>query len=224
MFIGHYGPALAAKAAAPRLPLWSLFLAAQLLDILIVVLLRLGIEKMRIEPGILASSDLDLYHIPYSHGLLAAIGWSLLAALVARLAGVRERRVLAAIAAVVLSHWLLDAITHPPDLPLWGDRPKVGLGLWASPVFSLAVELGLFAVGLILYLRVTRGTSWSGRLGIAGLALLLVAMQLAGQLAPSNRPKTFDSVTLFGMIVFPAMALLAWLAERSSRSRREDVA
>jgi hypothetical protein len=48
MFVGHYGMGFAAKRVAPTIPLWALFIAVQLLDVLWAPLILLGIEKVRI--------------------------------------------------------------------------------------------------------------------------------------------------------------------------------
>lgn len=73
MFIGHYGAGLAVKAADRSIPLWLLFLAVQLVDVAWAVLVILGIEKVRIVPGITATNPLDLYYMPYTHSLVAAL-------------------------------------------------------------------------------------------------------------------------------------------------------
>ena len=59
MFIGHYGPSFACKAWKPVVPLWVLFVAVQLVDIVWAVLVLLGIEKVRIVPGITATNPLS---------------------------------------------------------------------------------------------------------------------------------------------------------------------
>lgn len=66
MFVGHYGPSLAAKAAKNSIPLWILFIAVQLLDVSWSIFVLLGIEKVRIAPGITATNPLDLYYMPYN--------------------------------------------------------------------------------------------------------------------------------------------------------------
>src|SRR2546422_10651299 len=108
MFVGHYGVSFAAKKADPSIPLWVLFIAVQLLDVLWAPFVLLGIEKVRIVPGITASNPLDLYYMPYSHGLLAAIGWSVAAFLVYRTA-VRNgpSRAALLVGVAVWSHWIL---------------------------------------------------------------------------------------------------------------------
>ena len=77
MFIGHYAVALAAKKAAPKTSFGTLFLAAQFIDLLWPLLLLLGIEHVRIDPGNTAFTPLDFYDYPITHSLLAVIGWSL---------------------------------------------------------------------------------------------------------------------------------------------------
>src|SRR5215470_7739893 len=79
MFVGHYGPAFAAKAVRKSIPLWVLFIAVQFVDVLWAIFVLLGIEKVRIVPGITAASPLDLYYMPYTHSLVGALGWSVLA-------------------------------------------------------------------------------------------------------------------------------------------------
>jgi len=130
MFVGHYGVSFAAKKAEPALPLWVLFIAVQLLDVLWAPFVLLGIEKVRIVPGFTASNPLDLYYMPYTHSLLAAIGWSIVAFLAYRFA-VRSAPVRAAaiVGLAVFSHWVLDFLVHRPDLPLYDNTAKVGLGL-----------------------------------------------------------------------------------------------
>jgi hypothetical protein len=76
MFVGHYGVSFAVKRVAPTIPLWALFIAAQLLDVFWAPFILLGIEKVRIVPGITASNPFDLYYMPYTHSLLAALLWS----------------------------------------------------------------------------------------------------------------------------------------------------
>ena len=131
MFIGHYGVALAAKPVQKQIPLWLLFIAVQWLDVVWSVLVMLGIEKLRIVKGFTEANSMDLYYMPYTHGLIGAL------ALSAALGGLtilflRDRRVavFSIVAGAVFSHWLLDLVVHVEDLPLIGNSMKVGFGLW----------------------------------------------------------------------------------------------
>src|ERR671910_1156418 len=104
MFIGHYGVSFAAKRVAPAVPLWILFVAVQLLDVLWAPFILLGIEKVRIVPGITASSPLDLYYMPYTHSLIAALLWSTAAFLGYRyVASIRPRAAALVVSAAVFS-------------------------------------------------------------------------------------------------------------------------
>jgi hypothetical protein len=76
MFVGHYGVSFAAQRMNRHVPLWVLFIAVQLLDVLWAPFILVGLEKVRIVPGITASNPLDLYYMPYTHSLTAAVVWS----------------------------------------------------------------------------------------------------------------------------------------------------
>src|SRR6059036_3007941 len=106
MFVGHYGVSFAAKKAEPSIPLWVLFIAVQLLDVLWAPFVLLGIEKVRIVPGFTASNPLDLYYMPYTHSLVASIFWSVAAHVVykaVRRSGASNRAA-ALVALAVFSH------------------------------------------------------------------------------------------------------------------------
>lgn len=142
MFAGHYGVSFAAKAADAKLPLWILFLAVQFLDVLWGIFVLVGLEKVRIVPGITATNPLDLHFMPYTHSLLAALVWSLaVGAVYARWRDDASGGLLIGLA--VLSHWILDLLVHRPDLPLIGNRFKVGLGLWNHGVIAFVLEATL---------------------------------------------------------------------------------
>src|SRR5437899_10917683 len=155
MFVGHYGVSFAAKKIDPSVPLWMLFIAVQLLDVAWAPLVLLGIEKVRIVPGITASNPLDLYYMPYTHSLVAALLWSAGGFVIYRLARSRDgtTAALVVVAAAVFSHWVLDFIVHRPDLPLYDDAIKVGLGLWNLPVLAFGLEATLLFGGMWLYFR-----------------------------------------------------------------------
>lgn len=154
MFVGHYSVSFAAKRLAPSLSLGVLFVAVQLLDVVWSVLVLLGIEKVRIVPGITATNPLDLYYMPYTHGLLSALLWAGAAAWLYQLVSRRAtRRILVILGLAVFSHWVLDFVVHRPDLPLYDNTAKVGLGLWNRPTIAFALEAGLLFAGMALYLR-----------------------------------------------------------------------
>jgi hypothetical protein len=184
MFIGHFGIGFAAKRAAPRLSLGLLFIAAQFLDLLWASLLLLGVERVRIAPGETAVTPLAFEHYPVSHSLAAAVAWGGLIGLL-YLWLRRDRGGAVLLGLLVPIHWLLDAVVHKPDLPLFpGAAPRVGLGLWQSPAATWAVELSIFAIGVGLYMRSTRPLDASGRWGAWGLVAFLLAIQVSNLLGP----------------------------------------
>jgi len=223
MFVGHYGPSFAVKAIQPAVPLWLVFIAVQLVDVAWAILIFLGIEKVRIVPGITASNPLDLYYMPYTHSLVAAVLWSAGAMVVCKpLRGVRNWLVAAWIGAAVFSHWVLDWVVHRPDLPLYDDAMKVGLGIWNYPVIALALEALLLFGGMIMYLRRTRPMNAIGRFGPPIFGLLMLAIQayiFFGPPPPS--PGALALTALVSYIVFAAVA--EWLdRQRSHVTGRGD--
>jgi hypothetical protein len=185
MFIGHYAVALAAKRAAPSVSLGALCLASAFLDLAWPLLQVAGLERLRIDPSIRGLTPLVFEHYPYSHSLLMATLWALLLG-GGHFAATRHLRGAAVIASAVVSHWLLDALVHRPDLPLApGGTVRVGLGLWNAPVAAAIVELGLFAGGLLMYLRATRGRRRGPLWAWSALLLAIFAGSVFGPPPPS---------------------------------------
>lgn len=157
MFIGHFAPAFIARGITDEAPkLGPLFIAAQLVDWAFFTLAMVGIEKLRIVPGITAMNAMDLYHMPYTHSLLGTFGWALAFGAVI---WILARNMVAATwgAIVVLSHWLLDLIAHRPDLTIAGGETKYGLGLWNTPSVEMPLEIGLLVFAYVYYIRRTKG-------------------------------------------------------------------
>jgi hypothetical protein len=183
VFIGHFGVGLAAKALATRVSLGSLFLAAQLIDLLWPTLLLLGLERVRIAPGITAVTPLDFEHYPFTHSLAAVLLWGFLFGL-AYLGLKRYPRGAIVLGALVVSHWLLDLVVHRPDLPLYPGSAKVGLGLWDSVAGTLIVELAVFGLGAALYLKTTRSKDRIGAWALWSLLGFLLLVHLGNLLGP----------------------------------------
>ncbi len=176
MFIGHFAVGFGAKPFAPRVSLGTLFLAAQFLDLLWPTLLLLRIERVRIVPGATAVTPLLFEHYPVSHSLLAVLGW---ASLVGGTYYIVRRDSLGAmvLGALVMSHWVLDAIVHQPDLPIVpGYDWVVGLHVWSSLPLTLAIEMPFFLVGAALYARATVPFDRAGRWGFRGLVFFLLVI------------------------------------------------
>jgi hypothetical protein len=243
MFVGHYGPSFAVKALRPTIPLWLLFVAVQLVDVAWAVLVLLGVEKVRIVPGITASNPLDLYYMPYTHGLIAAILWSVAAAVLVWISGVRSLKLRfssrratqshtlrdltpispisagAWVGGAVFSHWLLDFVVHRPDLPLYDNSMKVGLGLWNYPAVALSLEAALLFGGMILYLRTTEPINAIGRFGPPAFGVVMLAIQCYVFFGPP--PVSPAAAALTALAVYVVFAAIAeWLA----RQRRHAAA
>lgn len=210
MFIGHYGVAMAAKRAAPACSLGTLIFAAQLLDVIWPIFLLLGWEHVRIAPGITKTSPLDFQDYPISHSLLAAVAWSMLAAL-GYLFLRRYVRGAVVIALAVLSHWLLDYLVHRPDLPLWPYGAKVGLGLWNSWIATVGLEVLFFGAGLLLYLRGMRAADAIGRYAFWSLIAFLF-LGWVGSLFAGPPPST--TALAWGGIAMWITVPWGWWADR----------
>ncbi len=209
MFIAHFGVALAAKPLAPRASLGTLFLAAQFLDLLWPTLLMAGVERVELAPG--AHPPLAFVHYPVSHSLLAVAGWAL-ALGASHFAWRRDARAAVVVGALVASHWMLDLIVHAPDLPLLpAGGARVGLGLWSMPIAALAIELAIFAAGLAVYVRATRPADRGGTAGLAGLAVVLGAIQLGNAFGPP--PPSVAAVAWVGQAQW-LLVLAAWWIDR----------
>jgi len=186
MFIGHYALALAAKRAAPRTSLGTLFLAVQLADMLWPAFLLLGWEQAHLVPGPNPFLILWLDSIPISHSLLTLIAWGVLFAAVYRMrTGYAKGAIVVALG--VVSHWVLDVVTHRPDMPLYPGGPKLGLGLWNSVPGTVIIEVGMFAAGTWIYLRTTRARDAVGRYGLGAL-LTLLGLSYGGSLLGGAPP------------------------------------
>jgi hypothetical protein len=188
MFLGHFGVGFGAKTAAPRTSLGTLLLAAQFVDLLWPTLLLVGLEHAVVSPGDTRVTPLDFSDYPISHSLVMTLVWGAGFGAVYFLLR-RYQRGAWVCGIAVVSHWLLDLIVHRPDLPLVPGLPVyAGLGLWNSLPLTLIVELGIFAVGIGLYVRTTTATDRVGTFGFWGLVALLVLIyggNVFGQPPPS---------------------------------------
>ena len=218
MFVGHYGVSFALAGKSKKNRLAALFVAVQLLDFVWALFILAGIEKARVIPHLLPASSLDLYYLPWTHGLVTALLWSVVGgagyALYLFLRGERFQLRMAALlfGVAVFSHWLLDLVAHRPDLPLWGNEHKVGLGLWHSVVATLIVEIGLLIAGAYYYLRSKQGP------GLARKTWLLVAVlsviEVFNVLGPV--PAGIAGVAVSAFVAYTVFAVWAGWIDRSA--------
>lgn len=231
MFVGHYSVAFAAKSERNRIPLWVLFVAVQFLDYIWATLVLLGIEKLRVIKGFTEGSMLDSYFHPYSHSLITAILWSAVAALVykgvcgrhpfdsaqGRLSHDSKSATLI-IGLAVFSHWILDLIAHPRDLPIYDNRAKVGFGLWNYRDPEFALEVALLAGGIVLYLA--RNAMPAIRKGaVIAFGIALVIVQIGDTYVP--RTPLTDKRTAMGVWIFYTLfVLIAFAVEKVGCRKR----
>ncbi len=208
MFIGHFALGLLAKKNQQLPSLAMLFIAVQLLDLIWPVLVLLGIESLSIDPGNTKLTHLNFEFYPYSHSLFMAVGWSLLFGLCYFLF-TKNKRGSWLLGGLVLSHWVLDFISHRPDLPLspFTDL-KVGLGLWNFPIGEIGLELVLFGVGAYLYFRSAKPKRKTAFWILIGFLLVVHLMNLFGP-PPPNAMAVAWSANLMWIIV-----VWAWWIEK----------
>jgi hypothetical protein len=204
MFVGHFAVGFLAKRAEPRLSLGTCVLAAVLADILWPIFMIVGLEQVQFKPGKGAANYLLAFNIGLSHSLLMDLLWGALFATTYFLSKRNGRGALILFAAVV-SHWFLDGIAHRPDMPLapWTHR-RFGLGLWASIPATIVVEGGLWLVGIILYLLITRAKNWAGVYGF-WIAITLFTLfwyqNVAGPPPANPRVAPVSSLIFFSLTV-----------------------
>ncbi len=213
MFIGHYGPAFGAKAAMRAIPLWVLFVAVQWLDVWWSIFVLTGVEKVRIVPGFTPASPLDLYYMPYTHGLIGALVLSAILGAIVALFVKRERGLtFLIVAAAVFSHWILDLIVHMPDLPLYDNSMKVGFGLWRYFWLSASLELAFLFVGAWFYARYVPARKG----GNAWLWLFVAAMAAVEFVNLYSPPPASDhAMAMKALAVYGVLAILAAIVDRT---------
>jgi len=206
MFLGHFGVALAAKKAAPKTSLGTLVLAAQFADLLWPVLLLLGIERVRIVPGLLAASPFDFTSYPISHSLVAQLGWGAILG-IAYFVARRDGGSALLVGLLVPTHWVLDFIAHRPDMPIYPGSQKYGLGMWNSVPVTILVEYTLFAAGIAIYLSVTRAKDRIGNLALWSLLGLLAVVYPASLFGP---PPRVAALAWSAMAIWLTVPWAAW--------------
>lgn len=205
MFIGHYALALGAKRAAPRTSLGTLFAAASLADLLWPVFLLAGWERVRVTGGPDPFTRLTFDAYPVSHSLATLVLWGALFAWLYR-ARTAYGRGAGVVALLVVSHWVLDFVTHVPDMPLYPGGAKVGLGLWNSVGGTVAVECAMLVAGVWLYVAGTRARDGIGRYALWALLAVLAASYVGSLFSP---PPSATGALATGGIAF-GWLFVAW--------------
>jgi hypothetical protein len=202
MFVGHYSVSLVARRSSVDLPLWIWFIAVQWLDFAFTVFVLLGIEKVRIVPGFTEANPLDLYYLPYSHGLLGATVTSAIFAglVMAIFPAARSAVGFGLLWLASFSHWLLDLVMHTPDLPIIAGPTKVGLGLWNHLAISLSLEILLLVLAAWFF---ARSADRPVRVRVWILVGVMVVLQVYSNFAPTPTSAgqfAVTALTLYGLL------------------------
>ena len=200
MFVGHFAVGFASKRLAPRASGGVLLAAPLFLDLLWPIFLATGLESVRIDPGNTAFTPLDLHDYPWSHSLVTSLAWSVLFAL-GYYAFSRYRRGALVVGAGVFSHWVLDFVTHRPDMPLYpGSAVSVGLGLWNSRAGTMLVESAMFVAGVWIYARTTRARNRIGAIAFWAMVLLLAVLYVSTAFGPP--PPSVKAIEVLGLVAW----------------------
>ncbi len=202
MFVGHLAAGFAGKRIEPRISLGTWILAVMLSDIVVFPLMITGIEGFRLYPGVTVNRFVG--DVPYSHSLLMDAVWGALFA-GAYFLNRRYRRGAWLLFAAVLSHWVLDVISHRPDMPLApGGGPVFGLGLWSSIPATVIIEGGAWVLAILLYVRATRASKRSGVIAFwIGILLLTLAWisNITAGIAPEPVKAGVSGLIFFSLVV-----------------------
>jgi hypothetical protein len=142
-----------------------------------------NVEKVSVDHAATVVTPLNFSYYPFSHSLEATLSYSLIAGLITwRIFS--SVRVGFVTFSVVLSHWVLNFITHRPDLPLFFGDEKFGLGLWNSLWGTFFVEVGIFLLGSVLYLKFFPPLNRKRKIAFCSLILFLSVIYLGNIFGP----------------------------------------
>ena len=135
MYIGHVGAALAAKRVRMSVGLLVLLIATYTPD--------------WVDTGLCLAGGFDPREM-LSHSIPAVLVFTVLG-FVAYTGITRDRFGGTVVAAVILSHMLLDWITGIK--PTWPGGPTIGLDLYSLPIADFIAEGAVIAIGAVVYAR-----------------------------------------------------------------------
>lgn len=214
MFVGHLAVALAAKRVEPDVNLAWFVAGVTALDLVWPIFVLAGIEQVSILPGATAFTPLVFDSYPWSHSLVMAVVWGLVLVAGAKVANVR-RNAWWLLVLLVVSHWVLDVITHAPDMPLWpGDSPKFGFALWNSIPGTFLVEGAMWVASIAIYTSVVakRGS----RPGWPFWSFVAVSTLMWASSPFSPVPTDVRSIALLGLGGWIVVPWARW-ADRATR-------
>ena len=209
MFIGHFGVGFGAKKIIAKTSLATIFLASQFIDLLWPLFLLLGIEQVKIDPGNTVVTPLNFIYYPFSHSLIGVIIWAVLFAGIYYLLK-KDLKIAIWLGILVTSHWILDLLTHRPDLPLlFNNETMVGLGLWNSLVATVIVEGAIFVGGVYLYIKVTTSKNRNGTIALWSLIVFLIIIYISNLFGPP--PPSEEPIGFIGLAQWLLIAWAYWI-------------
>ena len=118
---------------------------------------------------------------------------------------------------LVMSHWVLDFVSHAPDMPLWpGASPAFGLGLWNSIPATYLVEGAIWLGAIVLYLSARPLRGWKSHLAFWSFTGVSTLMWAAGPFGPP--PLSAQALALFALIGWTTVPW-AYAADRRAPAR-----
>ncbi len=217
MLIGHFAVGMCAKKASPSVNLAVFFIAALFVDLIFPIFVLLDIEHVSIDHSITPVVPFNLSHYPYSHSLLMSVVYSLLAFILCT-KWFKSKKISFIVGLSIFSHWILDFITHVPDLPITFGDYKVGLGLWNSIWGTIIIEGSLFIIGVYFYLKSKPGFNKKRNIIFwSMISLLLVAYfwGIFGPKPPENIPESAIAWAGFSIWIIVIMGYFADKKETS---------
>jgi membrane-bound metal-dependent hydrolase YbcI (DUF457 family) len=213
--IDHAATALMIKRRYPSVPMAPILISVQAMELAWVLLNYLGVERTTTESTVRSVSDIHLAYMPYSH----SVGTPIVAALAAWLIiekGFRRVALGRAVGIGILSHLILDLLTHAHDIVFWPGltSPKLGLGLYAvAPWAAFVIE---FLYGILCWAVYRGGRRLLAFIVICNLAnLSFFSAAIPG---PENylagRPLLLATIVLIQIVV--TLVLTGVLARRTA--------
>ena len=209
MFIGHYAAGFALKKNSDEVPLWLLFIAVQLVDIIAFTLVLFDIERIAYSPSDNPFLRTIIEYVPYSHSLLANLILAILVFLLFQKIRGRKWGIILGIA--VLSHWFLDLMVHKADMPLIHNSFKTGLGLWQYPWLAFLFEIAIMLMAGFYLLKNRQ------RLKRHLMLIILLAAGFAGMFFAPEAEATPVLASLTSLTLYAFFTTMASWCERRKR-------
>jgi hypothetical protein len=146
--INHAATALVIKKLYGTVPMIWILISVQVMELLWAVLNLIGLESTTTDREVRYVGNIHLSNMPYSHSVVSMLVAAVMSWLILSQAFGRQD-IGFAFGLGIISHLILDLITHDRDIPLVPliKGPKLGLGLYAKlpvPAFFVEIGYGLF--------------------------------------------------------------------------------